>query len=453
MAHETCFERYRKPQSGKRKWRCKAAIDRVVGEPEEGYARQRASPRERCVPASERGAVRYAAPGPATRTPDRAGAARKRRFAAEVRTGNGMRDSRLSAPARRRGGDGTCLLSGERRLAGAGVRAAGGRAPEFTLSDTGPAPGDGEPGAPAATPRVEPAQPQAGESREFDGIEFVWVPAGEFLMGSTSSEAGDDGRPLTRVRIRRGYWLGKYEVTQAQWRAVMGSNPSHFTGWGCGNCPVEKVSWEDAQEFIRRLNRRSGGDRYRLPREAEWEYAARAGTSGDRYGNVDAVAWYSRNSGGRTHPVGRKAPNAWGLYDMLGNVWEWVEDWYEDHLPGGTVTDPRGPGSGTYRLNRGGCWHHHARYCRAPNRDFDLPGTRADNLGFRLLRTEWPFALLPGYPMRSEEIGGGRSRARPKRRTARPRTSARGPGPRTVVMSTLPWRGVERELSGCYGLA
>ena len=231
-----------------------------------------------------------------------------------------------------------------------------------------------------------PAQPQAGESRVFDGIEFVWVPAGEFLMGSTSSEANDDERPVTQVRISRGYWLGKYEVTQGQWQAVMGSNPSRFKD--CGpNCPVETVSWNDAQGFIRRLNSRSGGTRYRLPTEAEWEYAARAGTGGDRYGNLDAIAWYDGNSGDRTHPVGRKAPNAWGLYDMLGNVWEWVEDWSGDY-PGGSVTDPRGPRSGSDRGNRGGGWGSYAGGCRAPNRDLNSPGDRIILLGFRLLRTE-----------------------------------------------------------------
>ena len=120
-------------------------------------------------------------------------------------------------------------------------------------------------------------------------MEFVWVPAGEFRMGSTSSEAFDSEQPVTRVRISRGYWLGRHEVTQGQWQAVMGTNPSKFSG--CGRCPVEQVSWEDAQGFIRSLNARSGGNRYRLPTEAEWEYAARAGTAGDRYGNLDAIAW------------------------------------------------------------------------------------------------------------------------------------------------------------------
>ena len=193
--------------------------------------------------------------------------------------------------------------------------------------------------------------PRAGESRVFDGMEFVWVPAGEFLMGSTSEEAFTRESPVTRVRISRGYWLGRHEVTQAEWQAVTGTNPR--TSPGAGAVPVETVSWDDAQEFIRSLNGRAGGSRYRLPTEAEWEYAARAGTVGDRYApNLDAIAWYEDNSGERTHPVGQKAPNAWGLHDMLGNVREWVQDWYGGY-PGGAVTDPRGPDSGSYRLRSG----------------------------------------------------------------------------------------------------
>ena len=242
------------------------------------------------------------------------------------------------------------------------------------------------PGAPAGTPRVESAAPQAGESRVFDGIEFVWIPAGEFRMGSTGSEADDDEQPLTRVRISRGFYLGKYEVTQGQWEAVMGSNPSAFDE--CGpTCPVEQVSWDDVQEFIRKLNAVVGEQRYRLPTEAEWEYAARAGTSGDRYGNLDLIAWYVGNSGFRTHPVGQKAPNAWGLHDMLGNVYEWVGDWYGDY-PGGSVTDPQGPTSGSGRVVRGGSWIYDARYCRASFRSTVSPGDRFNFLGFRLLRTK-----------------------------------------------------------------
>ena len=260
------------------------------------------------------------------------------------------------------------------------------------LLETAPASGNAAssrvgPGAPAGTPRVAVAQPQPGESRVFDGIQFVWVPAGEFLMGSESEEADDDEQPLTRVRISQGFFLGKYEVTQAEWRAVMGTNPARFTG--CGpTCPVERVSWEDdVQEFIGKLNAAAGGNRYRLPTEAEWEYVARAGTMGDRYENLDAIAWYTDNSGSRPHPVGQKEPNAWGLHDMLGNVWEWVGDWYGDY-PGGAVTDPRGPGSGTMRVFRGGGWDHYAGDCLASTRFYGPPGFRNFGLGFRLLRTE-----------------------------------------------------------------
>ena len=239
----------------------------------------------------------------------------------------------------------------------------------------------------ASTPADAPRR--AGETRVFDGMEFVWVPAGEFRMGSTSSEADGDEQSVTQVRISRGFWLGKHEVTQAEWQGVMGTNPLEFSG--CGQCPVEQVSWDDAQDFIGRLNAQSGGNRYRLPTEAEWEYAARAGTTGDRYGNLDAVAWYHGNSGGfsgRPQPVGGKAPNAWGLHDMLGNVVELVEDWYDDY-PGGAVTDPRGPVSGSNPVYRGGSWLFDARYSRASFRNWVNPGDGTLNfLGFRLLRTE-----------------------------------------------------------------
>ena len=236
---------------------------------------------------------------------------------------------------------------------------------------------------PAGIPGAE--WPRPGESRAFDGMEFVWIPAGEFLMGSTSWGPNHHERTVTRVRISRGFWLGKYEVMQSEWQAVVGTNPSEFSG--CGRCPAERVWWDDTQEFIGRLNARTGGVRYRLPTEAEWEYAARAGTSGDRYAaSVDAIAWHSENSGRRTHPVGQKAPNLWGLHDMLGNVSEWVQDWFGDYL-GGYVTDPQGPGSGSTRVSRGGSWYGGARPCRTTFR-FKVPtGLRGFYLGFRLLRT------------------------------------------------------------------
>ena len=234
--------------------------------------------------------------------------------------------------------------------------------------------------------REAASDPLAGASRVFDGMEFVWIPPGEFRMGSTSSEADRDERTVTRVRISRGFWLGKHEVTQSEWESVMGSNPSRFSDCG-GDCPAERVSWEDVQEFTGRLNGREGRDVYRLPTEAEWEYAARAGTTGDRYGSLDSIAWWRENSGGRTHPVGGKSANAWGLHDMLGNVWEWVQDRSGASYPGLTVTDPRGPGSGSGRVRRGGSWGNSARIARASNRSSIDPGFRLIYLGFRLLRT------------------------------------------------------------------
>ena len=243
---------------------------------------------------------------------------------------------------------------------------------------------------------LEKVGPRTGETRVFDGIEFAWIPPGEFRMGSTSPHARSKEKPVTRVRLSRGFWMGKFEVTQRQWQSVMGSNPSGFEN--CGrDCPVEQVSWNDVQEFIRKQNARSGGRPYRLPTEAEWEYAARAGTETDTYagditkptGNdpvLNRIAWYGENSRGRTHPVGRKAPNAFGLHDMLGNVWEWVGDRSGDY-PGGTVTDPVGPRSGSYRVGRGGCWGLDAGNCRSADRLGLSPGIRRA-LGFRLLRTE-----------------------------------------------------------------
>ena len=244
---------------------------------------------------------------------------------------------------------------------------------------------------------------RGGETMVFDEMEFVGIPPGEFQLGSTSGHTGRDEKPVTRVRSSRGFYLGKYEVTQAQWRAVMGTNPSGFKGCG-GDCPVERVSWEDVQVFIGRLNARSRSGRYRLPTEAEWEYAARAGTSSDTYAGdiseplstdpvVNGIAWYRNNSGRRTHPVGRKAPNGWGLYDMLGNVGEWVGDWYGSY-PGGAVTDPAGPGSGSRRVSRGGSWRSSAGFCRSALRGRISPGTRLNSLGFRLLRVVHPHKLV-----------------------------------------------------------
>ena len=220
-------------------------------------------------------------------------------------------------------------------------------------------------------------------------MEFVWIPPGEFLMGTPRiEEGGYGGEAQHEVRIRRGFWLGKYEVTQREWEAVMRTSPSRFSD--CGpRCPVENVSWFDAEEFIQRLNERESpsGYEYRLPTEAEWEYAARAGTSGIRHGEVEEIAWYSSNSGGKTHPVGQKRSNAWGLHDMLGNVWEWTGDWYGDY-PSGSVTDPKGPASGWGRVDRGGGWGTIAGGVRSAYRGSHSPGSRINYIGFRLVRIE-----------------------------------------------------------------
>jgi formylglycine-generating enzyme required for sulfatase activity len=219
-------------------------------------------------------------------------------------------------------------------------------------------------------------------------MEFVLIPAGTFQMGSNDSDAFDDEKPVHTVRITQPFYLGKYEVTQGQWQVVMGSNPSKFTS--DPNRPVENVSWEDVQEFIRRLNAREGGTTYRLPTEAEWEYAARAGTTtrwsfGDDASQLGRYARHDGNAGGPTHPVGQLQPNPWGLYDMHGNVWEWVQDWYGKYTSG-TAVDPTGPSSGSRRVNRGASWCNAARVCRSAVRNGDAPDYRRGNLGFRLLR-------------------------------------------------------------------
>jgi formylglycine-generating enzyme required for sulfatase activity len=218
------------------------------------------------------------------------------------------------------------------------------------------------------------------------GMEFVLIRAGEFQMGA--SDGDKDEQPVHTVRISKPFYLGKYEVTQAQWQAVMEKNPSGFTG--DPTRPVENVSWEDVQEFIRRLNTKENGVTYRLPTEAEWEYAARAGTTtaysfGNDKSQLSQYAWYGDTSGNQTHPVGKLKPNAWGLYDMHGNVWEWVQDWYGPYTAGAAV-EPAGLSSGSRRVVRGGSWDSGASYCRSAYRLYAAPGYRGGGLGFRLLR-------------------------------------------------------------------
>ncbi|MGE0683266.1 MAG: SUMF1/EgtB/PvdO family nonheme iron enzyme [Candidatus Binatia bacterium] len=216
------------------------------------------------------------------------------------------------------------------------------------------------------------------------GMEFVLIPAGEFQMGSESGF--DNEKPVHLVRITKPFYLGKYQVTQGQWETVMGNNPSRFKG--DPNCPVEMVSWEDAQLFLQQLNEQKSGKGYRLPTEAEWEYAARAGSTGaycfgDDVSQLQEYAWYAANAEGTTHPVGQLKPNAWGLYDMHGNVWEWCHDGVRSYTSA-SVADPRGPTTkGANRVIRGGLWRWGARRVRSAFRDADHPGYRVVYLGFR----------------------------------------------------------------------
>jgi formylglycine-generating enzyme required for sulfatase activity len=250
-----------------------------------------------------------------------------------------------------------------------------------------------------AWPRLAAQQePSAyGLTALLDGSGLVRIPAGEFPMGSASGEA--DEAPVHRVRIGKDFEIGKFEVTQAQWETVMldphakagavrntpggstvGSNPSHFKG---ASLPVESVSWDDIQVFLARLNARDRDHAYRLPTEAEWEYASK-----EDPGGLAERAWYKDNSGDSTQPVGGKQPNKHGLYDTLGNVAEWVQDWYgQTYYAESPGADPHGPVSGSYRVFRGGSWLDPAKYCRVTARNFEFPVSRLHNVGFRLVRT------------------------------------------------------------------
>ncbi len=218
------------------------------------------------------------------------------------------------------------------------------------------------------------------------GIEFVQVPAGDFMMGSNEYNTE---QPVRKVTIRKPFFLSKYPVTQKQWKAVIGSNPSKFKG---DDLPVERVSLNDVQEFVRKLNGMEGTDKYRLPSEAEWEYACRAGTTtryyfGDDESKLGDYAWYRDNSNQKTHPVGQKKPNPWGLYDMHGNVWEWCQDgWHDNYNGAPSDGSPWEGGNSSRRVLRGGCWSYYARRCRSALRYNLGPGVRSSCIGFRVLR-------------------------------------------------------------------
>ncbi|MDX2278429.1 MAG: SUMF1/EgtB/PvdO family nonheme iron enzyme [Saprospiraceae bacterium] len=219
------------------------------------------------------------------------------------------------------------------------------------------------------------------------GMEFILIPAGEFQMGSMDGR--DNEKPVHLVRITKPFYLGTYQVTQEQWQAVMGNNPSRFKG--DLNRPVETVSWHDAQRFLQRLNERDVGKAYRLPTEAEWEYAARGGSRSKGYvysgsNDIDAVAWYKKNSNYKKHPVKGKAPNELGLYDMTGNVYEWCSDWYAKY-GSEPSTNPTGPNYGDQRVLRGGTWRFDAYICVVTWHYGYYPHIRDTETGFRLAKS------------------------------------------------------------------
>jgi formylglycine-generating enzyme required for sulfatase activity len=233
---------------------------------------------------------------------------------------------------------------------------------------------------------VKVASPLAGSAPALAGSApaatagaagMVRIPGGTFMMGCPpgDKEHGGNETPVHQVTVN-AFWMDAKPVTQAQYQKVMNRNPSHTSG-GPG-CPVEQVSWADAQSYCAKVGKR-------LPTEAEWEFAARGGAAGGRHGDLDAVAWHKKNSGGKTHPVGQKQPNAYGLYDMLGNVWEWCADWYAPYTSA-PADNPHGPGTGQTRVARGGSWSSDPWGVRACSRFRVDPTHRSGDVGFRCVR-------------------------------------------------------------------
>ena len=317
------------------------------------------------------------------------------------------------------------LLTRERQVC---KLALGWHGPDWLLVGPDPAPDP-------ALPRIDDSGRKPGTAKSLDmgngvKLELVWIPAGEFMMGSPTNEPGRDVQErLHRVKLTKGFWMGKYEVTQEQWQRVMGNNPSWFTNAG-PKAPVETVRYDQAQKFMRKLaemtaGKDGAGGKFRLPTEAEWEWACRAGTTTALYNGkvtikganngpeLDAIAWYGGNSGvayeggslsahwpdkqqeyrfAGTHPVGQKQPNAWGLYDTLGNVWEWCEDQHAAY-PSQAVTDPMGKAEHRFGGTvRGGAWNSFVRLCRSASRDWTycLELWRNAMIGFRVVMDEPP---------------------------------------------------------------
>jgi len=216
--------------------------------------------------------------------------------------------------------------------------------------------------------------PRQARENSKDGLRYVWIPPGTFMMGcSPGAQCFNDAKPSHEVTLTRGFWMGQSEVTQQAYTRLAGSNPSQFVGL---QRPVENVAWTQAASFCQE----AGG---RLPTEAEWEYAARAGTTGEQYADLDAVSWHFENSGGQTHNVMQKQPNAWGLYDMLGNVWEWVSDLWAPGYSADHVIDPKGPPAGNGRIMRGGSYAYRIWGSSASSRYMVGPPPHGGAIGFR----------------------------------------------------------------------
>ena len=226
------------------------------------------------------------------------------------------------------------------------------------------------------------------KTQEFElvsgvSIRMIWVEPGTFTMGSPDDEIGRTSQRETqhKVKITKGYWLAETELTQENWESVMGSNPSLNRG---ANLPVDKVSFDDIQEFLKKVN--TNKDEFRLPTEAEWEYACRAGSENDYSGNRDTMVWHIGNSGRKSHEVANKDPNAWGFYDMQGNILEWCSDWLQEDTTKDSL-DPKGPETGIYKVQRGGQFTGRIKHTRAADRQRSLPGNRDFYVGFRLARS------------------------------------------------------------------
>jgi formylglycine-generating enzyme required for sulfatase activity len=262
-----------------------------------------------------------------------------------------------------------------------------------------------------ACPNDDPVKPTPSSI-----VESVLIPAGTFQMGNTgaySDQYTDDEKPVHTVTLTKSFYMGKYEITQSQWKTVMGTDPSNFKG---DNLPIEQVSWYEAVEFCNKLSEKDGLTKcytindydvtcnwsakgWRLPTEAEWEYTCKAGTTNDFYSgsltneytisldsNLDKIGWYYDNSSDQTHPVGQKQANAFGLFDMSGNVYEWCWDRYSStYYTNTTVTDPTGSSEGSLRLLRGGCWYYGADFCRGAHRFSFQPDYRDKGMGFRIV--------------------------------------------------------------------